>query len=52
LFTVAMATTPRAPRDAGRAYIAERLHLAVSRVALIQRFSIINISLTIESIAE
>jgi len=26
---VAMTTTPRAPRDAERAYIAERLHLAV-----------------------
>jgi len=49
---VAIAAVNNAPRDAERAYIAERLHLAPGCYALIQRFSKINISLTFESIAK
>jgi len=57
LFTAATAMSATLERRgvAGRAYIADRLHLAVDsrRYAFIQRFSKISISLlTIESIAK
>jgi len=35
LFTAAMPTTPRTPRNAERAYITERLHLAVGQADIL-----------------